>query len=1163
MCTGMMSDDEERDWFSNAADGCGVRRGDWETMATPTGAYVPVPMRDASPEPTQDWRFQAQELDEHRAATAAASSSTDQELDPSSRPVILVGSAAAEEDDEDDDNEEVKREELFAIMDQSELQGEHAVDVREVHLRSPYLTGKRSDLAKPTFTVDVHIAKPNDIEDLLYLVSLQPRFRMLLLQIKEGLNSVACMQNEYFAQRHGGRSWGKGPCMQFLPGFARNLLFGQTCVYIDMVSAAFSGLVNMKRVLKILVDTPQLDLYWQNPHNFRTYIKSGLTNQRVPVDEMRGMAKKIILWAVHGYKHIDKHIKGRPLHVVQALARECALLTSAILDHELMSDVMSHKRNEDAAIALRETTSTQESKVSVEEGEEEQPIGPRKRGRPPKKKGKKAAPDVFMRADDELEAQDGPGQRLTAIYQIVESETLAAMFDFFQKQPGWAVQILIHDGMVIRPVRECTQMSAFDNNIAIKELLDPCRRYVTQMTGWDMKCEVEDMTITREQRRIINGEKVFHSIMQPFGQIVRAVKHHFGEKLGFLRFGSSFLVPNKHYPGFYEIWRHTTPGSTVASLGPAVEAGAEMAKYLSKSAYAPSYTQLASADKKLMEWFLVAQDELFPKINRLTTNLYNVRYQDGIVDFNANNNEPTFRTWQHYKENDTPIPQHFMAYPHVSYLKALEHFSAYSEGKRDDSPTPVWDQFISYQIAKEEDRRLLHILMGRAALPLRDGWNVGLVITGPEQIGKSVILGEVKARVPFGGVLIKVVSGKSSERAPLGDLSDKVLVVSDEAETLINKLGNDVLKALLSNGSFDSDVKYKAETSMPDGPRVQLVAVGNTFYDQSSTIDKATVERIAHFQFENLVKDGQRDPTLAQKIAAERGVLHALQVHLYLQCLRDPDQRNKFWSFVATPTMRALREQSKSDKDMVEQLLNNHSTQFVIRANPDAKPVLKDELEKTLREYYKEREVDWKKCPNNWIETVKRNPCYAVKRVKFCRHCQKCEATAADCGVHYSIDKISDRWVIKGMDIHTLQFGVRSGEAAAFMEKEKVAPPVEAPASVSAAAAAAPSPPRPKVFPRGNPSAPAFDPYQTLNSLAPEVRLEIDRISRMPQNGRQQEGGLSARTVRRHEAQRLLPGMNIQQVDAVLRLSQADPPQRVFYLGEEPVQVGDSYKPCP
>ena len=107
------------------------------------------------------------------------------------------------------------------------------------------------------------------------------------------------------------------------------------------------------------------------------------------------------------------------------------------------------------------------------------------------------------------------------------------------------------------------------------------------------------------------------------------------------------------------------------------------------------------------------------------------------------------------------------------------------------------------------------------------------------------------------------------------------MLLSDEAESLIPKLGYDVLKSIISNGALDADVKYSSDTNRPDGCGLLVFAVGNSLYDKvPGSIDKAFAERIAHFKFDRLVADSKRDPQLQHKLGSERGVNHIYNSNL-------------------------------------------------------------------------------------------------------------------------------------------------------------------------------------------------------------------------------------------------------------------------------------------
>ena len=137
------------------------------------------------------------------------------------------------------------------------------------------------------------------------------------------------------------------------------------------------------------------------------------------------------------------------------------------------------------------------------------------------------------------------------------------------------------------------------------------------------------------------------------------------------------------------------------------------------------------------------------------------------------------------------------------------------------------------------------------------------------------------------------------------------------------------------------------------------MGVGNSLLDQCTYIDKAFIERVAWFKFENLVTDQNRDPTLGQKLGTERGAQYIYQALCFLNCMKTPDKAQKFWLNVASPNLRENRELAKLEGDLCAQLLNNHSEYYRILPDPNAEPLFVDELHKALMAYmHVERKLD-------------------------------------------------------------------------------------------------------------------------------------------------------------------------------------------------------------
>ncbi len=741
-------EEEEADWFPNAQDDCVVRR--------------PVARRVVYSDDDDE--------EEEVAATPPASPPATLPHAPTS-PIVLMGAPATQS--------------------QEESQEEGEGQARQ--FKSPFLRGCEFDPNEPTFKLQVHFDDTSQLQELLHLVDLPPKLRALLFQIQNNLNEVACVENKYFASRRGARHYGSGCSAQFLPGVARNVLFGNSCFYFDFNSAWSNALANLKRVLRVNMETHYLDDYNKDIHEFRDHISTGFIHEVAHEDRL-SKAKEVILWAVHGYDNIDRHLQGDALNTLSRLSQEIGELTERLVRDPLMSPLLALFRDEERALIRRE----EDAVVPEADAEEEEPEGTPRRKKKRAKKKKQPELNVFVR--DVIQAKSSAGERLCALYQVVESEAMEAMAAFFESQ-GWKIQILIHDGLVARPA---------DPNMTINEvseLLKPCYEYIEKNTGWRMPFGIESMKLKPAHLAMLAGIKVFHAL-PPQQQLFRYLVYIFGEQRKMKRIGRCLLAPHPELPGLYELLRYRIQASACAGLeGTTVDASALIHLELSKSQYAAAYNSPAGSDKKLMDSFETQQNLLFEKINLKLSNIYQVRFKDGLVDFNSSNYVPTFRPWSWFEENGQAIPMHFLAYD-IEYLPTLEHIRAFEAGERPDTPVPVWQKFIGFQLQKQEDQVLLETLLGRLCLPLRDGWNIALVITGPEQVGKSLILGEIKQKIPLGGLQIKVVTSKSSGGFPLGDLSNKSMLVSDEAESLIEKIGPDVLKTLISNGQLDADVSF-------------------------------------------------------------------------------------------------------------------------------------------------------------------------------------------------------------------------------------------------------------------------------------------------------------------------------------------------------------------
>ena len=721
-------------------------------------------------------------------------------------------------------------------------------------------------------------------------------------------------------------------------------------------------------------------------------------------------------------------LAGNAMLVAQKLVAEIDTLSRELFSLPILTNLLGESTRATAEVVeAHELFAREAHKQAGQEGTGINSAGiatvtPPAKKRAKKKSDKNSCTRIFIHNEEHSTMpKNDMGRRLSSLYQLVESETIYGHMEYLTTQL-YDAQLLIFDGLVVTP-RHSLATAITD----INDTIEKSRQYVMQKYGWDMPIKMDSLdTFKSAHLTLLSGPKVFYSL-PPLAQLIRQVIYELGETRGLKRFGRSLLGPSTKYEGFFEILRYEVKGAAGNVIGTSQEPMPLIHELLSKSPYA-LYAQ-GAFETKLADWFYESQDKRFEKIFMRSINMWLVRFEDGIADFNSADNVPIFNPWSYYKDTRTPIPMHFLAYPTCNYTQTCLHIREFEAGTRPDSPTPIFDNFINYQMPDKADVRCFRHLMGRFSLPLKDGWNVSCVITGPEQCGKSTMLNEMRYKSPLHSQTVKALSGKTSDKFPLGDLSNKLVLVSDEAESMIPKLGYDLLKSIISNGAFDADVKYSSDTNRPDGAGLQLFGVGNShsLYDQVPSVDKAFAERVAHFKFDRLVNDQQRDPQLQDKLGTERGVHHIYNVTLYLGALRNKAKAAQFWHEVASENLRVNRDLAKLENDLCAQLLSGYSAFY--RATPDstAPPLFLEDLHTALTNYYIERKLDARKVPRNWMDAVKRLPYYSVKKIKVCNVCNTVTPSRRTCQGHYSAVNVTSRDMVFGMRLSHYPLGSAAG----------------------------------------------------------------------------------------------------------------------------------------
>jgi hypothetical protein len=151
------------------------------------------------------------------------------------------------------------------------------------------------------------------------------------------------------------------------------------------------ALVNLKRVMEVVEDTPLLDEYTRSPAEFRTTVQPHLKFQRTTAEQTASSVKQIILWAVHGYDGVEKHLTGDGLVKVVRLASDVDNLTQKLINLPQLNFLLSdYKATEDAISQLEIESSAAFESADRQRSDISSP--------PNKKKAKKTnkQPDVQM-----------------------------------------------------------------------------------------------------------------------------------------------------------------------------------------------------------------------------------------------------------------------------------------------------------------------------------------------------------------------------------------------------------------------------------------------------------------------------------------------------------------------------------------------------------------------------------------------------------------------------------------------------------------------------------------------------------------------------------------------------------------------------------------------
>jgi hypothetical protein len=312
--------------------------------------------------------------------------------------------------------------------------------------------------------------------------------------------------------------------------------------------------------------------------------------------------------------------------------------------------------------------------------------------------------------------------------------------------------------------------------------------------------------------------------------------------------------------------------------------------------------QFAGKMKRLVDWCQSQNHHLFP---RFTDDMFakdHVSFENGRLTLST----MEFEEWTNIEHPESQPNWHFFEMD-------------YDEKRLLETPTPLWDSILAYQLPPEQID-ILTVLIGRLFFPVGfDGFEVMPFIQGIASTGKGSIVKIVRAMFPAGSVA--TVSESRSETFGLASAVGKRLLACEENPEFISKCFTKTdFQKMVSGEALEANVKFGDVIEIVKWTTPLLFA-GNHFLDYKDSAG-SIVRRVVRFVFEKMVQAQDFKGHLVKDVIRDELVAIMVKCLVKYHRFRKEHDGKQFYGLLP-PSMQESQNDISHECNPLSNFINN------------------------------------------------------------------------------------------------------------------------------------------------------------------------------------------------------------------------------------------------
>jgi hypothetical protein len=565
------------------------------------------------------------------------------------------------------------------------------------------------------------------------------------------------------------------------------------------------------------------------------------------------------------------------------------------------------------------------------------------------------------------------GRFMAHLYFSHEARVLECMNAFFTAQ-GYTVGVLVFDGLMIER----------KGDGALESLLRACESDVKRITGLDVKLAEKSMKPTAEDVERLAGAVCLED-MAPMQRFIRLLATAASDD-GLRRMDDHVYKPHPTIRGVFVADRFSSDFiNDVLRCDPVYHSGVFA--------------------KKLDEWFLTQDHELFPMIRERDVDDAALSFRDGW--FNV-------VTCMWYPMDDDKRRELCGSAPDPPMTF---HFFDMNCGDVIHQPTPMWQKLVKTQLygrewetgpETEEEMELFNVfqaMIGRLFMPAgTDNWQMWPFLKGEANTGKGTVVDIIKSMFPKSAVAS--FDGGRQSTFNLEDVVQKRLLIFPDLPKHLDKvLAQDVFLSMVSAESLSVSRKHRTPLNVDwSVPGLMAGNVVPSYDDEGGRV----VRRLAVFSFDTLVT--KRDTSLKKKIVSDELASVALGCIMACHNLRERVGDDDLHKHLPKSVL-ASEDDIRAEVSPLYNFVKNGDDFWDVVYDPKATTTLL-ELRNAYQNHIRFHRQDRAKWTNDHHPIKMAG--FSVSKVNVCKDCDKV-AKKETCGDHYDPRNRKRVHVVEGM----------------------------------------------------------------------------------------------------------------------------------------------------